>query len=71
MNARLFSIRARSTLSLRFYSKLSSDPDHTLLKPIFAKNPLNNNENLIVYDDAYSMRKIIIKENKSKSGIYM
>jgi len=36
-------------------------------------NPLDNNDinQVKVYEDAYHMRKDILKENKGKSGIYM
>jgi group I intron endonuclease len=36
-------------------------------------NPLDNNDinHVKIYEDAYDMRKNILKENKGKSGIYM
>lgn len=35
------------------------------------KNPLNEGNNMIVYIEVDSLKKIILDENKGKSGIYM
>lgn len=50
----------KSKISLRFYTTLSGNPmDNNNISPVK------------VYENAYSMKKDILKENKGKSGIYM
>lgn len=67
---------------LRYYSTpTSSQPKATQQKPkvanlltecgIKSANPLNNDKPMLVYEDFVSYKRIIIAENKGKSGIYM
>lgn len=59
----LFSNEIRNLWKVRVYSTFSPiDPED--YKQIF-------NTSAVFYDDAYSMKKLIIKENKGKTGIYM
>ena len=40
-------------------------------KGICISNPLDKDQNMIVYNDVDSLKKKILEENKGKSGIYM
>lgn len=53
-------LKSNMNIHLRTYTTLSG-------------NPLDNNDikHVKIYEDAYDMRKNILKENKGKSGIYM
>ena len=66
----------RSPVALRYYSKfplsygnLPNLPFNS--KGIIYENPLNKDKYIIVYEDFLSMKRIIIEENRGKSGIYL
>jgi len=65
------------TPSLRYYSKPATpslnggDLPNLPTKGTIAENLLNNDKYMIVYDNMLSMKRIIIEENKGKSGIYL
>ncbi len=54
--------------SKRLYSNIPVNPSDLVSE---AKNPNNKSISVKFYDNIYSMRKSILKENKGKSGIYM
>ena len=41
------------------------------IKGIYTKNPLDNDKDMVVYNDALGLKDVILEENKGKSGIYM
>lgn len=41
------------------------------IKGIYTKNPLDNDKDMVVYDDAFGFKNVILEESKGKSGIYM
>lgn len=65
------------TPSLRYYSKPATpslnggELPNLPTKGTIAENLLNNDKYMIVYDNMLSMKRIIIEENKGKSGIYL
>jgi group I intron endonuclease len=58
-------------MSYRYYSKSTNLDQTSDTKGVCSKNPLSEDKNMIVYNDVDSLKKIILEENKGKSGIYM
>jgi group I intron endonuclease len=52
----------------KFKGLLKNSPNY--IRSYSTTSPLDENSSIKFYEDAYSMRKSIIKDNKNKSGIY-
>jgi hypothetical protein len=66
INNENFLLRCYSTSANSTENPTSSESKGTL-----AKNHLNENKDMIIYDDMLSMKRAIIEENTQKSGIYL
>jgi group I intron endonuclease len=59
----------KSKIFIRSYS--NSTNLNQAIKGIHVKNPLDNNKEVVVYNNALDLKNAILEENKGKSGIYM
>lgn len=69
MGRNLFVIKP--LLFSRCYSNSANSNNNLETKGVSTKNPLDGDKVMIVYNDTLSLKKTILEENKSKSGIYM
>ena len=61
----------KSLIFSRYYSNSTNYNHNSETQGISTSNPLDKDKNIIVYIDAHYLKKIILEENKGKSGIYM
>jgi len=69
-------IKIRSPLNLKIFSNDVCNNREVRVYSTFSPKDINDSKKsditpAVVYEDAYSMKKVIIKENKGKAGIYM
>ena len=70
MGRHLFVIK--SEIFFRNYSNSTNlNSQKNDIKGIYTKNPLDNDKDMVVYNDALGLKDVILEENKGKSGIYM